>query len=266
MLTIQYVFRDVYFSIKNILRKLYRSCAVFVSGVAMLALLVLNEQSFPGTGKDQILITSRIGRDAEQESEEENNLKWLISEDGFVMAYQNFLKDEQGRVKQELQLEISKREVTAVCASIEPARNEIQLEPLNPYGEIVVSERDYDALCRIVQAEAGGEDGQGKILVAEVILNRVLSEKFAHSVYEVIFETNGGRPQFSPTVDGRYFSVTVMPETIEAVEQALHGKDLSQGALFFSARSKANPYDMEWFDRNLKWLFQHGGHEFYTLP
>ena len=54
MLTIQYVFRDVYFSIKNILRKLYRSCAVFVSGVAMLALLVLNEQSFPGTGKEQI--------------------------------------------------------------------------------------------------------------------------------------------------------------------------------------------------------------------
>ena len=57
MLTIQYVFRDVYFSIKNILRKLYRSCAVFVSGVAMLALLVLNEQSFPGTGKDQICRT-----------------------------------------------------------------------------------------------------------------------------------------------------------------------------------------------------------------
>ena len=43
-------------------------------------------------------------------------------------------------------------------------------------------------------------------------------------------------------------------------------EDLSQGALFFSARRKANPYDMEWFDRNLTWLFQYGGHEFYTLP
>ncbi len=99
-----------------------------------------------------------------------------------------------------------------------------------------------------------------------MILNRVLSGKFASTVYDVIFERSGGSAQFSPTIDGRYFSVTVMPETIEAVEEALYGEDFSQGALFFSARSKANPYDMAWFDRNLKWLFEHGGHEFYTLP
>jgi N-acetylmuramoyl-L-alanine amidase len=60
--------------------------------------------------------------------------------------------------------------------------------------------------------------------------------------------------------------VEVTPETVEAVEQAIHGEDLSQGALFFSARSKADKNDMAWFDRNLKWLFQYGGHEFYTLP
>lgn len=99
-----------------------------------------------------------------------------------------------------------------------------------------------------------------------MVLNRVLSGNFASTVYDVIFERSGGSPQFSPTVDGRYASVTVTSGTIEAVEQALHGEDFSQGALFFSARSKANPNDMGWFDRNLKWLFEHGGHEFYTLP
>ena len=99
-----------------------------------------------------------------------------------------------------------------------------------------------------------------------MILNRVLSGNFASTVYDVIFERSGGSPQFSPTVDGRYATVTVTSGTVDAVEQALHGEDFSQGALFFSARSKANPNDMAWFDRNLKWLFEHGGHEFYTVP
>ena len=137
---------------------------------------------------------------------------------------------------------------------------------VNPYGDISISEEDYEALLRIVQAEAGGEDEQGKILVAEVILNRVLAEDFASTVSDVIFEKSGGSPQFAPTADGRYYSVEVTGSTVEAVEKAIHEEDLSQGALFFSARRRANPYDMAWFDRNLTWLFQYGGHEFYTLP
>ena len=117
-----------------------------------------------------------------------------------------------------------------------------------------------------MQAEAGGEDEQGRILVAEVILNRVLAEEFASTVYDVIFEKSGGSSQFAPTADGRYYSVEVTQSTVEAVEKAIHEEDISQGALFFSARRKANPYDMAWFDNNLTWLFQYGGHEFYTLP
>ena len=156
--------------------------------------------------------------------------------------------------------------MAAVCASIEPVQNEVQKPPVNPYGNIAISEEDYDALLRIVQAEAGGEDEQGRILVAEVILNRVLAEEFASTVHDVIFEKSGGSSQFAPTADGRYYSVEVTQSTVEAVEKAIHEEDLSQGALFFSARRKANPYDMAWFDNNLTWLFQYGGHEFYTLP
>jgi len=106
----------------------------------------------------------------------------------------------------------------------------------------------------------------GNMNGTEVILNRVLAKDFASTVYGVIFERSGGSPQFAPTADGRYYSVEVTQKTIEAVDKALKDEDLSQGALFFSARSKANPYDMAWFDKNLKWLFQYGGHEFYTLP
>lgn len=267
MLTIQNLLRNVYCCIKNISKKFYRSCAILVSGFSVFALILLNDQSFHGAGKNQVAVGSKAVRSAQEDAGQEDAERLLLpSESSLVMSCKNLLEESQSQASKDIKEEILKREVTAVCASVQQASVEMRKEPINPYEEIFISDQDYEALCRIVQAEAGGEDVQGKILVAEVILNRVLSGNFASTVYDVIFERSGGSPQFSPTVDGRYASVTVTSGTIEAVEQALHGEDFSQGALFFSARSKANPNDMAWFDRNLKWLFEHGGHEFYTIP
>ena len=43
-------------------------------------------------------------------------------------------------------------------------------------------EEDYDILLRIVEAEASGEDEEGKLLVANVVLNRMNSEAFPDTV------------------------------------------------------------------------------------
>ncbi|KAB1440197.1 cell wall hydrolase [Candidatus Galacturonibacter soehngenii] len=131
--------------------------------------------------------------------------------------------------------------------------------------KIELSSQDYKALLRIVEAEATGEDKKGKILVGNVIMNRVRSEEFPDTVEKVVFQRVGGHVQFSPTADGRYESVDISDETKEAIKDILNGVDYSQGALFFSARDKADPSNMSWFDTNLKWLFEYGGHEFYTV-
>ncbi|HHT96556.1 MAG TPA: cell wall hydrolase [Clostridiales bacterium] len=120
-----------------------------------------------------------------------------------------------------------------------------------------------EALERIVQAEAGGEDKKGKVLVANVIINRVKSKKYPNTVEKVVFQKVAGKYQFSPILDKRYWSVKVSSETKAAVQQALDGKDYSDGALYFLARKHASKKNLKWFDNNLKWLFQHGGHEFY---
>lgn len=130
---------------------------------------------------------------------------------------------------------------------------------------IQLSSKDYDVLVRIVEAEATGEDMKGKILVANVILNRVQHERFPNTVTDVVFETCGGSPQFSPTADGRFDTVRITEGSKEAVDRALGGEDFSNGALYFSARSHADPNNMSWFDTHLKWLFKYGGHEFYAL-
>lgn len=126
-----------------------------------------------------------------------------------------------------------------------------------------LSDADMEALLRIVEAEAGCEDEEGKLLVANVVLNRVESDFFPDTVREVVFQRENGVTQFSPVADGSYYEVVVSDETISAVSRALMGEDISQGALYFAARKYANSDKMQWFDENLTRLFAHGGHEFF---
>ena len=127
-----------------------------------------------------------------------------------------------------------------------------------------LEQADLEVLLRIVEAEAGCEDEDGKLLVANVILNRLDSDHFPDSITEIVFQRENGVSQFSPTVDGSYNKVQISEETVNAVGRALAGEDISQGALYFAARKYADRESMRWFDEKLTLLFRHGGHEFYS--
>lgn len=126
-----------------------------------------------------------------------------------------------------------------------------------------LSDEELEILLRIVEAEAGSEDEDGKLLVANVVLNRVNSDDFPDTVSEVVFQSSKGVTQFSPVASGRFYKVVISDETISAVGRALMGEDISQGALFFAARKYADRKKMKWFDEKLTYLFAHGGHEFF---
>lgn len=127
----------------------------------------------------------------------------------------------------------------------------------------VLEASELDVLLRIVESEAGSEDEDGRLLVANVILNRVNNDKFPSTVTEVVFQQENGVAQFSPVSNGTIYKVEVSEETYDAVERALNGEDISQGALFFASRKYADSSKMKWFDDNLVFLFEHGGHEFF---
>ena len=124
---------------------------------------------------------------------------------------------------------------------------------------MILSESDYNTLLRIVQAESGGCDITGKILVAKVILNRVESDEFPDSIHGVVYQ----KSQFSPVIDGSINRCKVSDETRRAVDRALNGEDPSEGALYFMNRSKSAPKNVQWFDTKLNYLFKHGEHEFF---
>lgn len=124
-------------------------------------------------------------------------------------------------------------------------------------------DEEREVLLRIVEAEAGSEDEDGRLLVANVVLNRMNSETFPDTVTEVVFQQSMGVTQFSPVASGRYYTVEISEKTIAAVERALAGEDISQGALYFASRKRASSSKMRWFDTKLTFLFEHGGHEFF---
>lgn len=160
-------------------------------------------------------------------------------------------------------MEEDKRSFMELISSVSSGQRVVDYEVLEQTMRYQLSDKDYEALIRIVEAEAGGEDQDGKLLVANVVLNRVNNESFPDTVWEVVMQKEQGVAQFSPTVDGRYQSVKVSTDTKEAVERALYGEDISQGALYFCAREKADSEKLQWFDRKLTKLFAYGSHEFF---
>ena len=133
-----------------------------------------------------------------------------------------------------------------------------------PKTKHVVTQRERSILERIVEAEATDKDEKSKILVANVILNRVRSKEFPNSIESVVFQRAYGKVQFSPTADGRYESVRITKSTKRSVKKALEdGIDYSEGALYFVEKTMANPKNVSWFDEALTRLFTYQGHSFY---
>ncbi len=160
-------------------------------------------------------------------------------------------------------MEEDRQSFVEMLESVSSGQRVVSYEVLEQTKKYQLSDKDYDTLLRIVEAEAGGEDQDGKLLVANVVLNRVNSELFPDSVWDVVMQREQGIAQFSPTVDGRFQNVSVSADTMEAVERALYGEDISRGALYFCAREKADYDRLKWFDRKLTRLFSYGNHEFF---
>ncbi len=142
-------------------------------------------------------------------------------------------------------------------------QSEIQQTTENSSRIYHLSKQDYEILLKIVEAEAGGEDENGKLLVANVVLNRVNDPYFPDTVTEVVYQKEQGIYQFSPVKDGRLEQVEISESTQRAVERAVCGEDISRGALYFIARSAVSEEKLTWFDTQLTWLFAYGGHEFF---
>lgn len=153
--------------------------------------------------------------------------------------------------------------VIGIASRTSSGQRIVDCNELQRNSKYQLTEKELEVLLRIVEAEAGCEDEDGKLLVANVILNRLNSPKFPDSITEIVFQRENGVAQFSPAYDGSYACAEVSEETVRAVGRALKGEDISDGAMYFAARKYAEDDRMRWFDEKLTLLFRYGGHEFF---
>ncbi len=271
----------------NVTKKNYRTAAVFVTALAVVTVVQFNSVSFAGGGKNNTV----MGVTAEDTDETDADaLPAVLVPEGLEVlegpAGQRLVATgESGRSllgslveeeqQQEMQESAGEQELIAeklrIQAAEEAARAEAEAarlaeeerkaeeEKRRAAGLIACSAQDVEVLERIVQAEAGGCDEKGKILVADVIINRVRDREFPDTITDVVYE----RGQFSPVGSGIINSVKVTEETEECVRRALDGEDYSDGALYFMNRRASAARNVSWFDTHLTFVLAHQGHEFF---
>ena len=128
--------------------------------------------------------------------------------------------------------------------------------------EIYIDDRytkaDIEWLSKIVNAEAEGESEEGKIAVANVVINRKNSDIYPNNIYDVVFDTNYGI-QFTPVANGTIFNEPI-PESCFAAKKALMGENNIGECLYF-----CNPKTSEslWIIDNREFCKRIGNHDFY---
>ena len=275
MLTLHSFLQSVVLFVKSlavkVTKQMYRSSSVLLTGMMVVAIIAFSAEGFGGGGKNA-LAAPIADESQEEEQAEEPEGSGLVTEAKVQFGLLD--TDSEGQQLAGALLEANVREKqrqqAAAQTQIETLQKQIlkekQVEEARKKAEeerrasrrIRYTDEDYQVLLRIVQAEAGICDKRGKILVADVIINRVLSKEFPNSVKAVVYEPS----QFQPVSNGAINSVKVTAETIECVDRALDGEDYSNGALYFMNR-RGSGSAAAWFDRHLTYLFAHDGHEFF---
>ena len=124
------------------------------------------------------------------------------------------------------------------------------------YGDNYYNAEDLYWLSRIIHAEARGQSLEGMIAVGTVIMNRVASDEYPDTIYDVIFDFEYG-VQFTPAYTG---SVYEEPDeqSIMAAKMVLDGAREAGEALFFASTPDC------WAAYYRPYITSIGGHDFYA--
>lgn len=113
-------------------------------------------------------------------------------------------------------------------------------------------------LSRIINSESGSEPMNGKIAVANTVINRVLSNEFPDTIYGVIFDRKYG-VQFQPTMNGAIYN-TPLGDSVIAAKRALRGENIVEECMYFLNPRIATNF---WIPKNRQFYMSIGNHDFY---
>ncbi len=111
-----------------------------------------------------------------------------------------------------------------------PVVTYIPIEDISESSAEEIAEEDISLIALVTMAEAEGECEKGKRLVIDTILNRMDSEHFPDTVYDVIYQPY----QFSSMWNGRVDRCEVRDDICQLVKEELEVRT-NYDVIFFSA-------------------------------
>jgi len=226
-----------------LLRKVALPVALIVATIGLFSFIAIDNKQ-----KEMELIELNRVLAANFEAEQER-----------IKAEEKAKEEEKLRLEQEEQ-EKAARQVQSRTVATSRSGGHDSRESTPIYYEALnlsISAEEVEILERIVQAEAGGSGYDGMLAVANVVLNRVQSERFPNTVTDVVF----AHRQFTPISDGRYYTVTVSDTCRQVVADALSGaRIIGQDALYFCTPTASGK---GWFETALRKIDYIAPHNFY---
>ncbi|OXX83297.1 spore cortex-lytic protein, partial [Paraclostridium benzoelyticum] len=93
---------------------------------------------------------------------------------------------------------------------------------------ISITNDELYLLSKLVSSEARGEEYEGQVAVAAVVINRVLDSRFPGNIKDVIYQRNA----FSVVDNGEIYKEPT-DSAYKAAREALYGNDPTSGAIYF---------------------------------
>ena len=94
------------------------------------------------------------------------------------------------------------------------------------------TEDEVRLICRTVETECYGQNFESKVMIANIIFNRIESGKYGSSIEEVITSPN----QFA------YWRTKIPEDTLYAVMYSFEIQDLTNGAMAFHSNEKTETF------------------------
>lgn len=137
--------------------------------------------------------------------------------------------DDYVAVQPTVEAETGSNVIQIAYQPLEKMVSTVEIEECIEDEEILLIE-DIELIALVTMAEAEGECEEGKRLVIDTILNRVDSEHFPNTVYEVIYQPN----QFSSMWNGRVDRCEVREDICQLVKEESKSR-VNDEVMFFTA-------------------------------
>lgn len=158
-----------------------------------------------------------------------NNLKNMLKDPGFMLIALGFMMAMVGYIYSDKAVSANTNQTTGyIVVRMNEPETTTRTEVKDISNADLITMDDAVLIAKLVLAEAEGEPEMGKRLVIDTVLNRLDSEDFPNTVYDVIYQPY----HYDPAWDGRIELFSELDDAFKLVVDEIHNRTNSE-VLYF---------------------------------